>query len=61
MTKPISNTLANVPTLQEEERWTAYAKAKIATGLEDIAAGRTISQEEFIAEIKARHHPTSPK
>jgi hypothetical protein len=29
-------------------------KAKIAKGLDDIAIGRTVSREEFLAEIKER-------
>jgi antitoxin ParD1/3/4 len=45
---------ASLRKLEEEERWKEYAKAKIATGLEDIAAGRTISREDFLAEVKER-------
>jgi antitoxin ParD1/3/4 len=45
---------ASLRKLEEEERWKAYAKAKIAKGLDDIAAGRTVSQEDFLAEIKSR-------
>jgi antitoxin ParD1/3/4 len=41
--------------LEEEERWKAYAKAKIAKGLEDLASGRTVSGEDFLAELKERH------
>jgi predicted transcriptional regulator len=52
-------THTNPRNLEEAERLKAYAKAKIARGLEDIAAGRTISEEEFLAEIKARPHHTS--
>lgn len=45
---------ASLRKLEEEERWKAYAKAKIAKGLEDIAAGRIVTSEEFLAEIAAR-------
>ena len=45
---------ASLRKLEEEERWKAYARAKIAKGLEDLAAGRTVSGEEFLAEIKER-------
>ena len=45
---------ASLRKFEEEERWKAYAKAKIAKGLDDIAAGRTVSREEFLAEIKQR-------
>ena len=45
---------ASLRKLEEEERWKAYAKAKIQKGLEDIAAGRTISRDEFLAKIKDR-------
>jgi predicted transcriptional regulator len=47
-------TSASLRSPKEEDRWTAYAKAKIVRGLEDIAAGRTVSREEFLAEIKDR-------
>jgi len=43
---------AGLRQLEEQERWKAYAKSRIATGLEDIAAGRTISRSAFLAEIK---------
>jgi len=46
---------------EEAERLKTYVKAKIASGLEDIAAGRTVSKEEFLAEIKARPHATIAK
>jgi predicted transcriptional regulator len=44
--------------LEEEDGWKAYAKAKITKGLADIAAGQTVSREEFLAEIEERHHFT---
>jgi putative addiction module CopG family antidote len=40
--------------LEREEQYKDLVKAKIAKGLEDIAAGRTVSREEFLAEIKER-------
>lgn len=46
---------------EEVERLEAYAKAKIAKGLEDIADSRTVSEEEFLAEIEARLHPPYPR
>jgi len=45
---------ASLRKLEEEERWKEYAKAKIAKGLADIAAGRTISREDFLAEVEER-------
>jgi antitoxin ParD1/3/4 len=45
---------ASLRKLEEEERWKKYAKAKIAKGLDDLAAGRTVSGEDFLAEIKER-------
>ena len=45
---------ASLRKLEEEERWKEYAKAKIAKGLADIAAGRTISREDFLAEVNER-------
>jgi antitoxin ParD1/3/4 len=45
---------ASLRKLQEEERWKEYAKAKIARGLDDLAAGRVISRESFLAEIAER-------
>lgn len=45
---------ASLYKLEEEERWKAYAKAKIAKGLEDVEAGRIVSSEEFLEEIKQR-------
>ena len=32
---------------KEEERWKMSAKAKIAKGMDDMAAGRTVSGEQF--------------
>lgn len=40
--------------LQEEENWKAYAKAKIAKGMEDVAAGRIVTEEQFLEDLKKR-------
>ena len=45
---------ASLDQLEEAESWKNYAKAKIAKGLDDLAAGRTITREEFLARISAR-------
>lgn len=37
---------------QEEERWKAYVKEKIAKGMEDIAAGRVVTEEEFLKNLE---------
>ena len=43
-----------VQNLDREEQYKNLVKTKIAKGLEDVAAGRTVSREEFLAEIKER-------
>jgi len=43
-----------VQNLDREEHYKNLVKTKIAKGLEDVAAGRTVSREEFLAEIKER-------
>ncbi len=45
---------ASLRKLEDEERWRAYAKTRIAEGLEDLAAGRTISRKDFLAEIEQK-------
>jgi len=45
---------ASLRKMEEQNRWIDYAKASIARGLEDVAAGRTVSREEFLAEIEER-------
>ena len=40
--------------MEEEERWKSYARAKIAKGLEDVAAGRVVSKEQLLAQLKNR-------
>jgi antitoxin ParD1/3/4 len=50
---------ASLRKLEEQERWTAYAKAKIARGLDDIAAGSSVSRDDFLADIKERRKQRS--
>ena len=45
---------AGLKRLAREEQYKALVKRKIAAGLDDIAAGRTVSREEFLNEIKER-------
>ena len=40
--------------LEEEQRWLAYAKERIQAGLEDVAAGRIVRGEDFMAELNER-------
>ena len=40
--------------LQADETWKAYAKARIAKGLEDLSAGRTTPREQFLARVSDR-------
>jgi predicted transcriptional regulator len=44
--------------MEEEERWKAYARAKIAKGLEDVEAGRVVDGE---TAIKYLHKLASEK
>jgi len=50
---------AGLRKLEEQERWKVYAKSKIAKGLDDIAAGRSVSEAQFLAEIKRRRRKTA--
>jgi len=43
--------------LEEEESWREYAKAKIARGLEDFAAGRIVDGETAMRRIRAAAQP----
>ena len=45
---------AGLQRLEREEQYKDLVITKIAKGLEDVAAGRTVSREEFLAEIKER-------
>jgi len=45
---------AGLRKLEEQERWTAFAKAKIARGLDDIAAHNASTRDDFLAEAKER-------
>ncbi len=40
--------------LKMEEDWKTYARDKITRGLEDVAVGRTVSGDEFFAEVAER-------
>jgi antitoxin ParD1/3/4 len=46
-------------TLEEEDRWKAYARDRIQRGLDDQAAGRTMTSEQFLARIEARKRKTA--
>ncbi len=37
---------ASLRIMEEEERWKDYARAKIAKGLDDVAAGRVVCRRE---------------
>ena len=50
---------ASLRRFQEEERWKALIKTKLDEGLKDFAEGRTVSREEFLAEIKARRRKSA--
>lgn len=41
------------------EDWLAYADESISEGLADVAAGRTIPAEEFLAELRSRRQKTA--
>ena len=43
---------ASLRIFQEEERWKEYARAKIARGLEDVAAGRVVDGETAMKRIR---------
>lgn len=46
---------AGLDALEEDDEWRQYAHDRIQRGLNDIAEGRTISGEEFLAQLhKAR-------
>jgi antitoxin ParD1/3/4 len=40
--------------LAEEEQWKAFAKEKIAEGLEDFAAGRIVTEKQLLEDLKQR-------
>ena len=44
---------------EEQEKWKAYVKATIAEGLEDQAAGRMVTSEDFLAKIQERRQKTA--
>jgi antitoxin ParD1/3/4 len=43
---------ASLRIFQEEEHWKEYARAKIAKGLEDVAAGRIVDGETAMKRIR---------
>jgi len=45
---------ASLRRFEEEENWKEYAKAKIAKGLEDVAAGRIVTEEQFLEDLRQR-------
>lgn len=44
---------ASLRTFREQERWKAYAQAKIQKGLQDVAEGRVVDGEEAMRRIRA--------
>ena len=44
---------AGLEAIHEEEEWQDYARDRIAAGLEDIRAGRTVPVEEVLEELRA--------
>jgi len=44
---------ASLRSFLDEERWKAYARAKIEKGLEDAAAGRIVEGDEAMRRIRA--------
>lgn len=45
---------ASLRIMEEEERWKAYARAKIEKGTQDIKEGRTVTEEQLIEKLKRR-------
>ena len=45
---------AALRSLEQEQQWIAYAKAKLNAGMADMKAGRYITSDEFIANLKER-------
>ena len=45
---------ASLRLMEEEERWKAYARSKIAKGLADVEAGRVVSEKQFHDLLKER-------
>ncbi len=44
---------ASLRSFLDEERWKAYARAKIEKGLEDATAGRVVEGDEAMRRIRA--------
>jgi putative addiction module CopG family antidote len=45
---------AGLEAIQEEEEWQDYARDRIAAGLEDLEAGRTMSGDDFLAWLQTQ-------
>ena len=48
---------AGLEALEEDENWRQYARDRIQRGLDDIAAGRTVSGEEFLDQLRKARLP----
>jgi putative addiction module CopG family antidote len=44
---------AGLDALDEDPDWQEYARDRIAAGLEDIKAGRTVPAEEVLAKLRS--------
>ena len=44
---------AGLEAIHEDEEWKDYARDRIAAGLEDIEAGRTVPMEEVLEMLRA--------
>lgn len=45
---------AGLEAIHEEDEWKEYARDRIAAGLADIEAGRTISGEDFLIWLESQ-------
>lgn len=45
---------AGLQAIHEEEDWQDYARDRIAAGLEDIEAGRTMSADDFLSWLRTQ-------
>jgi len=43
---------AGLEAIEEDPEWQEYARDRIAAGLEDIKAGRTVPAEEVLAKLR---------
>ncbi len=51
---------AGLRKLEEEQRWTAYAKERIQAGLDDMDAGRIVDGETAMKRIRAAAEAHAP-